>query len=344
MAEVVLAGNQFDIGIALQSARGVTVADADIQYRFPVTGGGVNAERVVNPIDETAQGRVRNTSFVGAINVDGAPTLAARPNILGLLLYGVFGAKAVTGAGDPYTHTFTLADTQPYFTLWKRLGPTAGGSGGYYEKYRDVKVVALTLASSAEGLLIATPTFMGLSVAADATPSTTPAIEAGSVVFAHHHGNGAMLVDGVNKSTISDFTVQIGASATRIRGNSLYGSYVAEQMRDIVIDTTQLVDFDLARLIMYGNASPADNAAPSGNVYELATGVDFKYTIPGQPQPRTLEFTAARCQVTMDPVDPNTDGSPIMANLHYAVYQPTDGSSAITAILQNGIASYAAAP
>jgi hypothetical protein len=224
------------------------------------------------------------------------------------------------------------------------MGPTTGGSGGYYEKYRDCKVVSLTLASSAEGLLIITPTFMGLTVAADATPSTTPVIEAGSLVFAHHHGNGAMLVDTVNKSTISDFTLNIGGAATRIRGNSLYGTYVAEQMRDIVIDTTQLVDFDLARLIMYGNASPADNAAPSGPVYELTTGIDFTYTMPGVTPARSLRFTASRCQVTMDPVDPNTDGSPIMASVHYSVYQPSDASSALTAVLQNGIASYAAAP
>lgn len=338
MAETVVAGNLFDIGIALQSARGQVVLDTAVQYRFPVTGGGINGDMVVNPIEETASGRVRNTSYIGAINVDGSPSLAARPNILGLLLYGAMGAKSVTGAADPYSHLFTLADEQPYFTLWKRVGPTAGG--GDYEKYRDVKVTGLVLASSAEGILIATPTFMGLKVAHDAAPSLAVNIEAGSLVFAHHHGEGAMLVDGANVGSISDFTVNINSDATRIRGNSLLGSHVAEQMRDITIDTTQLLDPALRRRIMYGNAAPADGAAPAAALLEF--GVDFKYTIPGTPE-RSVRFTAERCQVTADPVEPNVDGSPLMMNVHYAVYQPSDGSSALEATVLNSIASYAAA-
>lgn len=341
MAEAVVAGNQFDIGIALQAARGQVVADANVQFRFPVTGGGINGDRVVNVIDETAQGRVRNTSYVGAINVDGAPSVAARPDILGMFLHGIFGAKAVSGVADPFAHEFTFADEQPYFTLWKRMGPEAGG--GDYEKYRDVKIVALSLASSAEGILIVTPTFMGLRVAHDAAPSLAVDIEAGSLVFAHHHGEGAMIVDGGNVSSISDFTVNIGGNATRVRGNSLYGSHVAEQMRDVTIDTTQLVDWALRRRIMYGNAAPADNAAPAASMLEI--GVDFKYTIPGGDggNERSLQFEAERCQVTADPVDPNTGGEPLMMNVHYAVYQPEDGSSALIATLLNGVAAYPAA-
>jgi hypothetical protein len=250
MAEVVVSGNEFDLGFALQSAKGVTVADNLIQYRTPVTGGGLSAEKVINPIEETAMGRVRNTNFVAAINVDGSPGIAARAPILGLLLYGIFGAKAVAGAGDPYTHTFTLASSQPFFNVWKRVGPVAGG--GYYEKYIDCKITGLSLASSAEGILIATPTVMGLRVNNTAAANVGVAIDNSALVFAHHHGDGAMLIEGNPVSTISDLTIGMGGDATRIRGNSLYGSYVAEQMRDLVIDTTQLVDWSLGRRALYG--------------------------------------------------------------------------------------------
>lgn len=341
MAELVVPGNQFDIGLALQSAKGVTVADNLVQYRFPVTGGGLNADKVVNPIDETAQGRVRNTNYVAAINLDGSPSLAARPDVLGMLLFGVMGAKVSAAGPDPFAHTFTLADNQPYFTMWKRVGPVA--SGGYYEKYRDCKIVALTLASSAEGILLATPTIMGLRVANAAAAASAVAIGNGPVVFAHHHGDGGMLIEGAAVGSIADITVTIGGDATRIRGTSLYGSHVAEQMRAITIDTTQLIDWSLVRRALYGTAAPADTAAPSASVLELAApGLDFKWTIPGAPE-RSLQITAARTQVRVDNVDPNTDGAPLMAGVHYDVFQPTDGSTALTAVLKNGVASYPAA-
>jgi Phage tail tube protein len=342
VAEGVVAGNLFDIGIALQSAKGVTVTDANVQYRFPVTGGGLSADKVINPIDETAQGRVRNTSFVAAVNVDGAPSIAARPEIMGLLLYGYFGTKAVTGAADPFTHTFTLADNQPYFTMWKRQGSAT--SGGDYEKYRDCKIVSMDIASSAEGIVIATPTIMGLRVTSAAAAAVAVPVTAGSVVFAHHHGEGVMLLEGAAVSSMTDITVHLGAEATRVRGTSIYGSDIAEQMRDITIDATQLVDWQLRRRIMYGTATPTDGAVPSSAVLELgAPGLDFQYLIPGTPE-RSLRFTATRTQVSADPVDPNATGEPLMMDVHYAAYQPAGGSSALTAVLKNGVAAYTAAP
>lgn len=341
MAETVVAGNQFDIGIALQSAKGVTVPDASVQYRFPVTGGGINADRVVNVIEETSSGRLRNTSYVGAINVDGSPSFAARPSILGLFLYGIFGSKSVAGSADPWTHTFQLAASQPFFTLWKRIGPL---SGGYYEKYRDCKITALTLTSSAEGILIVTPTIMGLRAFNAAAAAVAVAVDVSSVVFAHHHGEGAMLVETIAVSSISDMTISIGGDASRIRGNSLYGYDIAEQMRSIVIDTTQLVDWALVKRALYGTASPSDGDSPSAAVLELASsGIDFKYTIPGTPE-RSLRFTAARVQTHIDPVDPNTGGEALTMVTHHEIYQPVDASSGLVAVLKNAVSTYPTLP
>jgi hypothetical protein len=339
MTEVAQAGNQFDIGIALQTAKGQTIADEDVQYRFPVTGGGLAADKVINVIEETSSGRLRNTSYVGAINVDGSPSLAARPDVLGLLLFGIFGAKAVAGSEDPWTHTFTFAADQPYFTMWKKIGPD---TGGYYEKYRDCKIISLGLASSAEGIVLATPTIMGLRAFSGALADAVD-MDIGSEVFAHHHGDGTMLVETVAVGSIADLNIMIGGDATRIRGTSLYGSHVAEQMRNVTIDTTQLVDWDLLQRFMYGTATPATDDPPSGTVLELASsGLDFKYLIPGTAEERSLKLTATRVQTRIDPVDPNTNGAPLMMNAHHQIFQPVDGSTGLTAILKNGVASYPA--
>jgi Phage tail tube protein len=342
MAEAVIAGNQFDIGIALQSAKGVTVLDANIQYRMPVTGGGLSGDKVINPIEETSSGRLRNTTYVAAINVDGSPSVAARPTYLGLLLFGIFGTKVTSGAADPWTHTYTLNSSQPYFTMWKRIGAEAGG--GYYEKYRDCKITSLAFASSAEGIVVCTPTIMGLRVFNEIAAATAVQVDIGSQVFAHHHGDGSMLLETVVVGSINDLTITLGGEGERIRGTSLYGSEIAEGMRAIVIDTTMLVDWSLVKRVIYGSAAPAADAAPSAAPLELAaTGLDFKYVIPGTPE-RSLQFTAPRVQTRVDPVDPNTDGSTLMMTAHHEILQPAAGGSGITAVLKNGVTAYPAAP
>src|SRR4051794_34183441 len=125
MAVDYFAGNEYDIGIALQSAQGVAASAS--QRRFYVTAGGVNVVKDTTPIEETTAQRLLNDDFVAGVRAEGGPQLVARPNIAALLLYGAMGAKAVAGSADPWTHTITLAARLPYFTLWTRLGDAVDG-------------------------------------------------------------------------------------------------------------------------------------------------------------------------------------------------------------------------
>src|SRR4051794_27816506 len=98
-----IAGNQADIGIALQTAQAAAAAAA--QHRMYLTGGGLAPVKNTQDIEETTADRLRAAAFVTQVAADGAPSFIVRPDFIGMLLYGAMGAKAVAGVGDPYTHT-----------------------------------------------------------------------------------------------------------------------------------------------------------------------------------------------------------------------------------------------
>ena len=337
-----IAGNQYDIGLALQSAQG-SAASAS-QFRLYVMAGGLMPTKGTEDIAETSSGRLRNEAFVTRVAAEGSPQFVARPRGIGLLMYGAMGAKAVAGAGDPYTHTFTLGSTLPYLTAWSRLGSLS--SGGQYYKYADVKVGQLVLASQAGGLLTCTATLMGLQPSFLAAAETTVAPEATTgTAFVHADGSGALLVEGAAVSTIEQCEVSIGNSGAIQQGDSVTGYAVTEAMNEVFIRTTELVqDFALWNRFLFSDSTPAGADVPTRDVLELAgspAGIDFKWTRPGSPE-RSIEVLAPRVQAIPETIVPNVNGDPLKYQVTYRVYQPASGSG-LTLKLKNNVSAYAAA-
>lgn len=249
---------------------------------------------------------------------------------------------SVGGTGGTATaaltrHTFTLASILPYLTAWRRLGPEA--SGGLYEKFADCKVGQLVFASSAGGLIIATPTIMGLGpswlAAAEVTvdPEDTNA-------FLHADGEGALKVDGAAIASIESSEWSIGNGAVAQQGDSVSPYMVSEGLLAITVKTTQLVtDFAVWNEYIYGDATPSDGATPSRDIMELGAGLDFTWTRPAGAG--KLELLAPRVQVVPDSIVPNVNGDPLKMSVTYKVYQPDSGSG-LTAILDNTVAGYVA--
>ena len=215
-----------------------------------LTGGGLAPVKETADIEETTAGRLRITSYVKQVRADGSPSCVVRPDFIGLLLYGAMGAKAVSGAG-PYVHVFTLASVLPYLTAWRRLGPAA--SGGLYEKFADCKVGQLVIASQAGGLLIATPTILGLGPSWLTAAEDTVAVEVANA-FLHADGEGALKVEGAAVASIESSEWSIGNGAVAIQGDAVSPYIIAEGMLDITVKTTQLVtDFALWNQYIYGD-------------------------------------------------------------------------------------------
>src|ERR1700752_1289316 len=94
-----------ELAFAKQSAKGTPATAA--AFRIPLVGGTVKPRRRVETLEGTSSPRLRPQTYVAQGGAEGNPDYAARPAALGLLLYGALGTKGVSGAGDPFTHTFT---------------------------------------------------------------------------------------------------------------------------------------------------------------------------------------------------------------------------------------------
>lgn len=336
-----VAGNIADLSLSLQAAKGTAAATG--QYRTYLMGGGIGPARDVSDIEETSSSRLRSQSYVGEVSVEGEPQMAARARLVGLLLHAAMGAKAVSGAADPWTHTFTLATTQPYLTIFRMMGALL------FERFTDCKLSQLVFESSAGGILTVTASVIGLTPGSKTAAEVTVLPET-TEPFLHMDAKSQFVFEGVVMSRISSSTITIGTGAEASFGDGITGDAVDEGMNEVTIETEQTIsDFALWNRFHYGSATPADNAAATPTVIELgAPGISIKYSkrtstgIDATPA-RSLEFTATRVQIAeIDGQESNTDGSPLTRDVTYKVYQPAAGGSGLTAILKNDVTAYTA--
>jgi hypothetical protein len=334
-----VAGNVADIALGIQAAKGTPSIISSV--RSFLMDGGIIPIRETKDVEETSGGRLRNTAFVAATRGEGSPKFAARPGMLGMLLYGAFGAKAVTGAGDPWTHTFTLALTQPYLTAWRSLN-------GLFERFTDCKITSLNFESTSGGILAVTAGIVGLAPAFKSAIEPTGAAET-TEPFLHMDGKGQFLVETVPIASVAATRLNFGTGVSVIYGDSIVGDQATEGMQEAVIELEQTIsNYAEWNRFHYGTTTPADNAAPTPGIIELAaSGVDIKYSkrqasgadaVPA----RSLQFTATRLQIlAIDGQDSNNNGDPVKRTVRYKVYAPASGSG-LTAILKNGVTAYAA--
>lgn len=337
-----VASNIGEVGVGIQSAKGVAAVTANA--RFMLTGGGIGPQREIVDLEESTSARLRLGAYVARARAGGTPAAYARPDVLGVLLYGAMGSKTVTGAADPWTHVLTLAATLPYLTWWRNVG------GLLFERFHDTKVGSLTLRSVEGAAMIAETELVGLTANAKAAALAAPAISV-ETPFVHYDAQGQLLVEGVAVASIRSSVVTINNGAAAVPGDSLGGYAVSEGLQTITIETMQLIeDVALWNRLHYGSAAPADNAPATRNVLELAgapAGLGLKWTRRNDAgaalaPARELEILAPRLQVkSIAGYDTGSGGDPLVATVTYQVYKPASGSG-LTANLKNGVAAYAA--
>lgn len=329
-------GNIADLSFALQSAKGTAASVG--QWRLWLAGGTLpHAQMVKEDFLETTGGRMLSDSYVSEVHVEGEPELHMMPVSAFPLFYGVLGAKAVSGAGDPYTHTATASTSVPYFTFWQMLGSAK------FEKYSDCIITGLKISGEAGKPIKLTPRIMGL------TPSYLTAAEATATVektnrFMHYDGSAALKVEGTAVASIRSFEIDIDNGAEMIPGDSLNPNDVSIGRLSVTCTATMLIsDFDLWERLMYASSTPSAADTATKTPLELAgspAGLSFTWT-------RVATTRIATClipRVQVDPFDdePNTDGNPLLRTVTYRAYAPTDGSTPITLTMKNATSSYAA--
>lgn len=330
--------NIANIAWAIQSAKG-TPATASVHRLYLAGGDQVRPERVKGDFEETTGGRMLSDAYISQVSVAGAPECFVMPDSIGSLLYAALGARAVTGLADPYVHTFTAAASLPYLTFWRML------ANGLFERFADVKVTNLKLSGESGRPLRVTVTVMGLNHSFLAAAEATATIEVTNR-FMHYDASGALLVEGAAVASISSFTIEIDNGGALQSGDSLTPNDVSESRLGISVTTDQLVtDYALWNRLHHGSASPSNLAAPTPSVLELAgspAGLQWTWTrVAASPGPeRSLRIAIPRVQVDPFSLQPTTAADPLRQQVTYRAYQPSGGTSPLTATLRNSRASY----
>lgn len=327
------ARNLDEIAIALQSARG-TAATVSTQRSFTVSDGfeptfGLNE----NP--ELRTGRIGGAPWRNATGGAGDVVAIVRPKMIGLLLYAALGAKSVSGASDPWTHTFTLAASLPWVTVWRHFAEISD------VRYMDARISKLVIASRSGAPVTAYVSLVAASAAYRTAKETTAAVETADN-FEHRHGASALLVEGSSFSTIGDWvlTIESGValeqslSGPMPRLNGL--AKISMTFGHVVTDAA------LWNRMIFGSASPSNLAAPSTGPLTLAgspVGIQFKLTEQASPE-RSLQI--ALPQLALGPIEgwqPALGAGPVNLRTTLLAYAPAAGSP-ITATLKNSQSSY----
>lgn len=322
------------LAFAVQSAKGTPAASST--ERIYLAGGTMPAPR--KPLGEdrsVSTTRVALGPIHSSVRVTGSPQAIVRPESIGALLYAILGAKAVAGASDPWTHTFTLGSSLPYLTFWRHA------AGILNERLVDCRLASLTLAGKAGEPLEVGFEVAGGSAAYRTAQETTAALETSDAMM-FRHGAGALKVEGAAVTSISSFTLTISAGVAIVE--TLAGPVpMLDGPAKIVCQVDQrLVDAALWNRLVYGSATPSNLAAPTLTALELAgspAGLELTFTEQASPE-RSLRLALPRVAMAPpDGLEPATRYQEGRQRLTFQAFKPASGSP-LTATLKNAVSAY----
>jgi hypothetical protein len=324
-----------ELAFAVQTAKGSPAAAAT--RRTALSGGSyIEPAKGVRLGDEVSTSRapIALSPYVGSVPTLGDPEILVRPNVIGLLLYAALGGKAVSGSADPWTHTFTLASTLPYLTVWRHL------AGLVNDRHADVRITRLVLAGRAGGPLRCTVSLVGAASAHRTAQETSVALETADVLQ-FHHGTGALLVEGAAVASLQEFTLSLDTGVALVEGLSGPRAVLTGKTAISVETVSELVSASLWNRMVYGTASPANLAAPTLVPLELAgspAGLRFTFTAATSPE-RSLQVAVPRVVAEPSLPLPTAHLGTDRLRVRYTAIAPAAGS-VISAVLRNGVSSY----
>lgn len=154
------------VGMIKESTWGTGVSPT---VGIPITGGG--GKPIIEEIyDEGKRGIAAKefAAYQGSGHGEFALDGNAYPIEIGWLLAGIFGSEAISGAGDPYTHTFSLSTVVPSFTLEDTI---MGGSNGGM-RFTGGKVTSLGISFDSNAGVVAYTSQLMSKIPTKVTPQS----------------------------------------------------------------------------------------------------------------------------------------------------------------------------
>lgn len=332
------------VGLKTQAAKGAylspgaTSPDQGVFMRIRSGALGGNRELLI-PDPEIGGNRDIPDAQLGPINFSGEYDFYGRMESLATLLRGVLGEGTSGGsAGDGFLHTIVPADVDPL--PWLSVEEVIGGS---YESfgYTDMKINSFHLEADANGYLMGTAGFIGLTQAtitptdlADQRWDTSPLI-VGTNIFVRWGG-----VELPAKSFSLDINNNIEDDDFRL--GSLFLGNAVEKRREITMGVTiRPEDAILWRTAMWGSPTAV---APMGlshkedveiviESYEDIPGAD-----PGTKYNLSIEVPAAIIQ----PFSLAPSGDDVIEHdLEIQAVRPNPATPILTANVLNSYAAIA---
>lgn len=314
---------------AKQAVKGTpaTVAAAT-SFKSPFTGGSIAPARTIDQLAETDSSRDQGVSFVVVGGVEGTPELYVRDDSIGLYLFGVLGADAVTGSTN-FVHTITPASTLPYMTLWRNISDTL------FERYQDCKLSNVTISAQAGQPLTASVAVQGLQATRLATDPSGPPPTAPNVLldtaYVYNYNDATVTLSGGATALVSSFELSIENNVTVQQTDSVIPYDVDEGRREVSLSFDMIFE-TLAEYNSFHYGSTV-GTAQSSTIY--TTSADFQFDHGANNQ---VKFTLPSIAYEEFPVEPVPAGDPITVSVR-AVAQ-RNASGVLTAVVKNQIATY----
>lgn len=244
----------------------------------------------------------------------------AYPVFMGYLLLAMMGSETLTGAADPYTHTFKMATTPPSLTLEENVFASGSNNGIRYTGYRPS---TLNFSFDAEkGAL--TYSCQGLSLA----PSkVTTALTAPTSELRPWSGWTAAITSTNLTSRVASGEINIGrelqvvhtATATQTPRWVNCGPLYAEGQ--LLVSVEDLSDFDAV-------------------LADTRQSLEISFTQTGSPA-RTITFTMSNVVLNAAPLDWDRGGVSTFVRYHWrALHNTTDAGPLSVALINNRATTY----
>jgi hypothetical protein len=303
------------IAIGKQTAKGAAAATPTHKYRLagsPTLMPQKNRAR----LETTDSGRDQGLSYTQSILVEGDMPVFMYPDGIGILMYGVLGAHAVTGSG-PYEHVITPANDVPWFTIWRMVG------GNIFEKFTDCKLNSVNVEGTAGNAPIATINAMGCNAGFEASDTVLAVLD--SRPYLYHESCGTIEIEST-AYPLSQVSFGINNNLSGFQADCVTYADIDPGQREVTLSflaryvnpTTE----PKYRETYYGSdAGTALSDVVATKAFSWLMTRDADYT-----------FLAEFPQVVYSavPVNPDTSGDPIEIDVSCEVEKPAGG--AITTI------------
>lgn len=339
----------YALAAAHQSAKGSPASDPT--QRLVMTGGDLDATRSDGTENFSDLDRFGNmTDYVDTLVGEGSPVIQATPNELAYLCWLFFGTEVYTAAvadTTPPKYVFEPgASTGGWSTWWKRVGQTSV----VRRQFNDCKLTAMRFEGSSSAKVVkATPTIIsldpGVFLSADPTWPDMPVIDP----FIYTEGAGQFTVDGTVLSGHSQFAVVCDDGSAPYYGDDSVPYDVVPGTASITLDgiTFLLDSVSLAKYnnIVYGTASPSDNAKPVRNLQTTPLVGSYSCLMSRGATDQKVSFKIEVPKVHWAPdvpVAPNPDGGPIEIALAGSMRKGTTTPKSIRITVETGAGDDAA--